>query len=52
MPDAASIYLFIVAAVLLLVVPGPNMVFVTTHALAHGWRAGLAAALGISLSIW
>jgi len=50
MPDAASIYLFIVAAVLLLVVPGPNMVFVTTHALAHGWRAGLAAALGISLA--
>jgi threonine/homoserine/homoserine lactone efflux protein len=50
MPDAASLYLFIVAAVLLLIVPGPNMAFVTTHALTHGWRAGFAAALGISLA--
>lgn len=50
MPDSANLYLFVVAAVLLLVVPGPNMAFVTSHALAHGWRAGLAAALGISFS--
>jgi threonine/homoserine/homoserine lactone efflux protein len=50
MPDAANLYLFVVAAILLLIVPGPNMAFVTSHALAHGWRAGLAAALGISFS--
>jgi threonine/homoserine/homoserine lactone efflux protein len=50
MPDAASLYLFVIAAALLLIVPGPNMAFVTSHALAHGWRAGVAAALGISLA--
>ncbi|QGG75032.1 LysE family translocator [Pseudomonas syringae] len=50
MPDAANLYLFIVATTLLLIVPGPNMAFVTSHALAHGWRAGFAAALGISFA--
>ena len=50
MPDAANLYLFVVAALLLLVVPGPNMAFVTSHALSYGWRAGLAAALGITLA--
>lgn len=50
MPDTANLYLFVVAVVLLLIVPGPNMAFVTSHALAHGWRGGLAAALGISFS--
>ena len=44
MPDATNLYLFIVAALLLLIVPGPNMAIVTSHAVAHGWRAGLAAA--------
>jgi threonine/homoserine/homoserine lactone efflux protein len=50
MPDATNLYLFIVAALLLLVVPGPNMAIVTSHAVVHGWRAGLAAALGITLA--
>ncbi|MFJ4154968.1 LysE family translocator [Pseudomonas sp. NPDC089752] len=50
MPDATNLHLFIVAALLLLVVPGPNMAIVTSHAVAHGWRAGLAAALGITLA--
>ncbi|WP_210638758.1 MULTISPECIES: LysE family translocator [unclassified Pseudomonas] len=50
MPDSANLYLFVIAAMLLLIVPGPNMAFVTSHGLAHGWRAGLAAALGISFS--
>ncbi len=50
MPDAANLYLFVIAAALLLIVPGPNMAFVTSHALAHGWQAGVAAALGISLA--
>ncbi|WP_249676799.1 LysE family translocator [Pseudomonas abieticivorans] len=50
MPDAANLYLFVGAAILLLIVPGPNMAFVTSHALAHGRRAGFAAALGISFS--
>ncbi|NUU37671.1 LysE family translocator [Pseudomonas sp. C2B4] len=50
MPDATNLYLFVIAALLLLIVPGPNMAFVTSHAIAHGWRAGFAAALGITLA--
>ena len=50
MPDTTNLYLFIVAALLLLIVPGPNMAIVSSHAVAHGWRAGLAAALGITLA--
>ncbi|SEE73756.1 MULTISPECIES: LysE family translocator [Pseudomonas] len=50
MPDATNLYLFTVAALLLLIVPGPNMAFVISHAVAHGWRAGFAAALGITLA--
>ncbi|SEQ00483.1 Threonine/homoserine/homoserine lactone efflux protein [Pseudomonas sp. NFACC02] len=50
MPDAASVYLFVAAAVLLLIVPGPNMAFVASHALADGRLAGFAAALGIFFS--
>ncbi|WP_339532601.1 LysE family translocator [Pseudomonas mucidolens] len=50
MPDSTNLYLFIVAALLLLIVPGPNMAIVTSHAVTHGWRAGLAAALGITLA--
>ena len=50
MPDATNLYLFIAAALMLLIVPGPNMAIVSSHAVAHGWRAGLAAALGITLA--
>lgn len=50
MPDATNLYLFTVAALLLLIVPGPNMAIVTSHAATHGWRAGFAAALGITLA--
>ncbi|WP_285415262.1 LysE family translocator [Pseudomonas sp. efr-133-TYG-5] len=50
MPDVTNLYLFIGAVLLLLIVPGPNMAIVTSHAVAHGWRAGLAAALGITLA--
>ena len=50
MIDASSLSVFAVAVILLLVVPGPNMAFVMTHAIAHGWQAGLAAALGITVA--
>jgi threonine/homoserine/homoserine lactone efflux protein len=50
MPDAANLYSFVGAVILLLIVPGPNMAFVTSHTLAHGRRSGFAAALGITFS--
>lgn len=50
MIDVTNLSVFAGAVVILLLVPGPNMAFVMTHAVAHGWRAGLAAALGITLA--
>jgi len=40
---------FGLAVLALLVTPGPNMMFVLTSGAAHGWRGGLAAALGIGI---
>ncbi len=39
--------LFVVAAVLLNIAPGPDSLLVVTRSAAQGWRAGSAATLGI-----
>jgi threonine/homoserine/homoserine lactone efflux protein len=44
---ASTLFAFLPAVALLLAAPGPNMAFVMSHGVAHGPRAGLAAALGI-----
>lgn len=41
--------LFVAAALLLNVTPGPDMLFVAGNAAARGTRAGVAAALGVGL---
>lgn len=46
--DLATLSLFSAAAGLLLLSPGPNMAFVVAHGVSHGWRGGVAAALGIA----
>ena len=38
------------AVLLLLLSPGPNMAFVISQGVAHGWRGGIAAALGIGVA--
>jgi threonine/homoserine/homoserine lactone efflux protein len=45
MPD---IGLFIVAATLLAIAPGPDVIYVLTRGVAQGPRAGIAAALGFA----
>ena len=45
---AATLSLFLLAALALFLSPGPNMVFVLSHGVAHGPRGGFAAAVGIS----
>lgn len=50
MVDPETLVVFAGAVVLLLISPGPNMVFVLSHGMHYGWRGGLAAALGISLA--
>jgi threonine/homoserine/homoserine lactone efflux protein len=38
---------FVLASLTLIVIPGPNMVFIVTRTAAQGLRAGLASALGV-----
>ncbi len=49
MIDLHSYLLFIVASVLLIIVPGPDMIYMLSRSIAQGRRAGLVAGLGINL---
>jgi threonine/homoserine/homoserine lactone efflux protein len=46
-PEPASLVLFAVAALALLLVPGPAVIYVVARSMQHGRRAGLASVLGI-----
>lgn len=50
MPDWHTLLLFSVAALGLLVTPGPSMAFLLAHSLAQGPKGGFAVATGILLS--
>jgi threonine/homoserine/homoserine lactone efflux protein len=47
MPDASHLALFVAAALALLAVPGPAVLYVVTQSIAHGRRAGIAAVAGV-----
>lgn len=46
-PEPASLALFAVAALALLLVPGPAVIYVVARSIQQGRRAGLASVLGI-----
>jgi threonine/homoserine/homoserine lactone efflux protein len=46
-PAPSTLALFALAALALIAIPGPNMVFVATRAMSEGRRSGLASALGL-----
>jgi threonine/homoserine/homoserine lactone efflux protein len=46
-PDYPRVGLFVVAALALLIVPGPAVLYVVARSINHGRRAGLASVLGI-----
>ncbi|HEX2011245.1 MAG TPA: LysE family translocator [Roseateles sp.] len=48
--EPATLALFALAVLLLLMSPGPNMAFVIAHGLSYGWRGGVAASLGIGVA--
>jgi threonine/homoserine/homoserine lactone efflux protein len=47
MPDGSSIALFSVAAIILLVIPGPSVLYIITRSIDQGRTAGLVSVLGI-----
>ena len=48
MPDPSQLLFFVGAALLLLVVPGPSVLYVVTQSVSHGRRAGIASVAGIT----
>ena len=48
MLDPSQMALFVGAALLLLVVPGPAVLYIVTQSVSHGRRAGLASVAGIT----
>ena len=47
MPAASTLALFALAALALIAIPGPNMVYVATRSMSEGRRSGFASALGL-----
>lgn len=47
MPELPQLLLFIAAGWLLNLTPGPDVLYIVSHGLRHGARAGMVAALGI-----
>jgi threonine/homoserine/homoserine lactone efflux protein len=47
MPAPSTLALFALAALALIAIPGPNMVYVATRSMSEGRRAGYASALGL-----
>jgi threonine/homoserine/homoserine lactone efflux protein len=47
-PDPSRLALFVGAALLLLVVPGPSVLYIVTQSVSQGRRAGIASVAGIT----
>ena len=47
-PDPSRLALFVGAALLLLVVPGPSVLYIVTQSISHGRRAGIVSVAGIT----
>lgn len=47
MPDFSTLIVFSLAAVALIVVPGPNIIYIMTRGISGGKRAAVASALGV-----
>jgi threonine/homoserine/homoserine lactone efflux protein len=50
MPDSTSLLGFALAALVVLLIPGPGVLYVVACSLGQGQRAGLVSVLG--LSVW
>lgn len=47
MPEPGTLLLFAAAALVLIAVPGPNLLYIAARSMADGRRAGLASVLGV-----
>ncbi len=49
--DPALLLAFVVAATLLIVIPGPNIGYIVATSIAHGFRCGIAAVAGTTFAM-
>jgi threonine/homoserine/homoserine lactone efflux protein len=49
LPELDNILLFIATASLLIVMPGPSILYITAQSMEHGFKAGLISVLGIAV---
>jgi threonine/homoserine/homoserine lactone efflux protein len=49
MPDLAHWTIFLTATFVLLLVPGPSVIYVLTQAMDHGYRGAVLASIGLAL---
>jgi threonine/homoserine/homoserine lactone efflux protein len=47
MPSIEIVIAFTVASLVLILIPGPNLVYIVTRSASQGWRAGAISALGV-----
>ena len=47
--DVATLVLFISTSIILIIIPGPDLVFTITQGMTNGRRAGITTAMGLSL---
>ena len=47
LPEWSSLGLFALAALVLLLTPGPAVLYIVTRSIDQGWRAGLVSVLGV-----
>lgn len=47
MPDGSTLAVFVAAAMVLIVIPGPNHVYIVTRSLSEGRRPGVGSAIGV-----
>lgn len=48
MPEAPQLSYFLAASLLIIIAPGPDIIFLITQSLANGKKAGVATALGLA----
>ena len=46
-PDPPAVGVYVLAALALLIVPGPSVLYIVARSMHHGRRAGLVSVLGI-----
>lgn len=51
MPDLTSLVAFTIAAMVVLLIPGPGVLYVVTQSASFGIRAGIVSAVGLSVGV-